>query len=87
MSPVESMAAGKPVIGVKEGGLLETVVNGETGLLLNPDPSPQDIIDLVKTFNAQEARSMRTACEIRSKIFRKENFIEKMKTILDQKPS
>ncbi len=34
MSPVESMAAGKPVIGVAEGGLLETVLNGETGLLL-----------------------------------------------------
>jgi len=28
MSPVESMAAGKPVIGVQEGGLLETVGEG-----------------------------------------------------------
>jgi len=28
ISPVESMAAGKPVIGVKEGGLLETVGEG-----------------------------------------------------------
>ena len=34
MSPVESMAAGKPVIGVAEGGLLETVVQGETGYLI-----------------------------------------------------
>ncbi len=31
MSPVEAMAAGKPVIGVAEGGLLETVLPGETG--------------------------------------------------------
>ena len=31
ISPVESMAAGKPVIGVREGGVLETVVHGETG--------------------------------------------------------
>jgi glycosyltransferase involved in cell wall biosynthesis len=30
MSPVESMAAGKPVIGVQEGGLLETVGEGES---------------------------------------------------------
>ena len=29
ISPVESMAAGKPVIGVQEGGLLETVGGGE----------------------------------------------------------
>ncbi|MDH3360253.1 MAG: glycosyltransferase, partial [Desulfobulbaceae bacterium] len=36
MSPVESMAAGKPVIGVAEGGLCESVVDGETGLLFDP---------------------------------------------------
>ena len=36
MSPVKSMAAGKPVIGVADGGLLETVVDGETGILLPP---------------------------------------------------
>lgn len=35
MSPVEAMAAGKPVIGVAEGGLLETVVPGETGVLID----------------------------------------------------
>jgi len=29
ISPVESMAAGKPVIGVQEGGLLETVGDGD----------------------------------------------------------
>ena len=33
MSPVESMAAGKPVIGYGEGGLLETIINGEAGWL------------------------------------------------------
>ena len=39
MSPVESMAAGKPVIGVAEGGLLETIVHKETGFLLQPNPN------------------------------------------------
>ncbi len=34
MSPVESMAAGKPVIGVAEGGLLETIVPGRDGGVL-----------------------------------------------------
>lgn len=43
MSPVESMAAGKPVIGVREGGLIETVMDGETGILLNADPSIEQI--------------------------------------------
>lgn len=30
MSPVESMSAGKPVIGVDDGGLKETIIDGKT---------------------------------------------------------
>jgi glycosyltransferase involved in cell wall biosynthesis len=36
--PLESMACGTPVIGVREGGIRETVVHGETGLLLERNP-------------------------------------------------
>lgn len=35
--PLEAGAAGKPVIAVKEGGCMETVVDGKTGFLVNPD--------------------------------------------------
>ena len=35
MTPLEAMARGKPVISVDEGGFTETVVNGETGLLVD----------------------------------------------------
>jgi len=35
--PLEAMACGTPVIGVKEGGIRETIVDGETGLLINRD--------------------------------------------------
>ncbi len=34
--PVEAQASGKPVVGVDEGGLRETVLHGETGLLVQP---------------------------------------------------
>lgn len=34
MSPVESMACGTPVIGVDEGGLKETIIDGKTGKLI-----------------------------------------------------
>jgi glycosyltransferase involved in cell wall biosynthesis len=33
--PVEAMACGTPVVGLRRGGLLETVVDGETGYLLD----------------------------------------------------
>ena len=34
MTPVESMACGVPVIGVNDGGLKESVLNGKTGILI-----------------------------------------------------
>lgn len=35
--PLESMACGTPVVGVAEGGIRETVVNGVTGILVERD--------------------------------------------------
>lgn len=36
ITPVEAMASGKPVVATKEGGYLETVIDGYTGLLVSP---------------------------------------------------
>ena len=36
--PIESMACGTPVVGVREGGVRETIVHGVTGLLTERDP-------------------------------------------------
>ena len=69
LSPVESMAAGKPVIGVAEGGLNETILDGETGLLLPSNPTQQDVMDAVQRLNADTAASMRERCEQRAKNF------------------
>lgn len=35
IAPVEAMAAGKPVIGIRAGGVAETVIDGETGVLFD----------------------------------------------------
>ena len=37
IAAVEAQAAGRPVVGVAAGGLMETVVPGRTGLLVAPD--------------------------------------------------
>ena len=39
MTPVEAMASGKVVLAVDDGGYRESVVPGETGFLLPPDPA------------------------------------------------
>jgi len=82
MSPVESMAAGKPVIGVREGGLLETVVHGETGFLIPPDPSEEDLIEAVQKIGAKTFLGMRGACEARARQFDKEIFLDKISAVL-----
>jgi len=45
--PVEAQACGTPVIGLRRGGLLETVVEGETGFLVD-STDPADYVPLVR---------------------------------------
>jgi len=82
ISPVESMAAGKPVIGVREGGLLETVAHEETGFLIPSNPSEEDLIEAVQKMGTETARAMRGACEARAPQFDKKIFVEKMHAVL-----
>jgi glycosyltransferase involved in cell wall biosynthesis len=47
ISPVQSLAAGKPVIGVNEGGVVETVRETADGVLISTPPSAAKIRDAV----------------------------------------
>jgi len=48
--PVEAMAAGRPVIGLGRGGLLETVVDGQTGMFF-PESTPESLMGAVMNFS------------------------------------
>ena len=82
ISPVESMAAGKPVIGSGEGGLLETVIHGETGWLSSPNISVEELVQMLDAANPKLTRSMRFSCEKQATGFRTELFINKIKDSL-----
>ncbi len=86
MSPVEAMAAGKPVIGVADGGLLETIVPQQTGLLLSAQPCLDELIAAVKALDTQTAVAMRAACEARARLFSQENFLQQMYNLMFNKP-
>ena len=82
ISPVESMAAGKPVIGVDEGGVKESVLAGETGLLCPAQPKVSDIVAAVTQMSPEYALSMKHQCQQRAQLFSAEIFIDKMTQLL-----
>lgn len=83
MSPVESMAAGKPVLGVREGGLQESILPGQTGLLIRPDPGPEDLAAAVRELTPQRAKTMRQACEEQARQFDTRIFLQKMRQLVE----
>jgi glycosyltransferase involved in cell wall biosynthesis len=82
MSTVEAMAAGKPIVGVNEGGLKESMIDGVTGLLLPPDPSVDMIVKAISTLSAQASAAMRTACENRAARFSEARFLSEVRDLL-----
>ncbi len=84
MSPVESMKAGKPVIGVAEGGLRETIIHQKTGLLLPPDFQIKDICRAVRSLTKEKALAMRKDCEERARLFTAEEFGQRVKKIIQR---
>lgn len=53
ITPLEAMAAGRPVIAYRGGGALETVVEGETGVFFESQDE-QSLIDAVRAFKPEE---------------------------------
>jgi glycosyltransferase involved in cell wall biosynthesis len=50
ITPLEAMASGTPVIAFKEGGALETVIDGETGLFFK-EQTKESLVEVLKNFD------------------------------------
>jgi glycosyltransferase involved in cell wall biosynthesis len=59
MIPVEAQACGTPVLGLRRGGLLETVVEGETGFLVD-SRDPGAYVPLVRRLDDLAPERMAT---------------------------
>ncbi len=81
MASVEAMASGKPVVGVKEGGCLETVVDGSTGLLVKPEvPEIVNAINII----SREPSKYKEKCMEQARKFNVDIFLDKMKKEIDE---
>jgi len=78
MTQIELMAAGKPVIGVEEGGLLETVIDGETGIMLPPNPTVDDLVTAIENLTLEKVILMKDKCIEQANKFSDTVFYEKI---------
>jgi glycosyltransferase involved in cell wall biosynthesis len=53
ITPLEAMASGKPVVATREGGYMETVVDGYTGIMVGPNAD--EIVEAVGTLSIEPA--------------------------------
>lgn len=74
--PVEAMAAGTPVVGLREGGTSETVLDGTTGVLLESFASPAALAAAV----AAAADLDRAACREHARRFGRRTFDDRIRT-------
>ncbi|MFA6485792.1 MAG: glycosyltransferase [Candidatus Magasanikbacteria bacterium] len=79
MSPVESMTAGKPVIGVAEGGLLEIIEDQKNGVMLPADPTENDLIQAVDELTPAKALAMEQNCYATARKFTEAEFARKVR--------
>ncbi len=83
MVPVEAMAYGTPVIALGQGGVLETVVDGETGILFH-EPRVENLIVAIKKF-IKIKKDWTKECHNQAKKFSKDQFMKQLKSFVAEK--
>jgi len=78
---VEAQASGRPVIGLRAGGVLETVVEGRTGVFYD-EPTPESLIAAVQGFDPLSIDP--EACVANARRFGRDAFSERFMAIVEQ---
>ncbi len=81
MTAVEAMAAGKPVIALRQGGVKESVVDGETGIFFD-EATVDSLVNAIKQFEKKKFDTNKILKQ--SKEFSKEKFETGIKAIVEK---
>jgi glycosyltransferase involved in cell wall biosynthesis len=79
--PVEAQACGRPVVALARGGALETVVDGETGVLF-PEPSAASLAAALE--RVQRLRLDPARVRAHAERFSRDRYLEDMRAIVDE---
>ncbi|MFA6106973.1 MAG: glycosyltransferase [Patescibacteria group bacterium] len=82
ITQLEANAAGKPYLGAREGGLIESTLDGRTGILVKADPDESDIISAVKTMTPGWCAERRQDCEEHAKTYDAEIFFSRVESLI-----
>jgi glycosyltransferase involved in cell wall biosynthesis len=82
VTPVEAMAAGRPVIAFRGGGYLESVIEGKTGVFFN-SPKVEVLASVLKEFEPGKFKP--EDCRAQARKFSKERFKKKIKQLIKEK--
>jgi len=81
ITPVEAMAAGRPVIAYRGGGYLETVVEGKTGVFFK-EATARGLVRGIRDFREVEGKIKPQDCRKQAEKFSKQRFINQIREFL-----
>lgn len=84
MCAVESLAAGKPVLAARAGGLAEICASPDYSHALPADPEPHHVCEAVARCTAATAAAMRGACQHRAEDFSLPRFIREIHEMMEK---
>src|SRR3989344_4590569 len=73
LTPIEAMSFGKPVVALRQGGAVETVIEGQTGEFFD-DPIPETLADAIRRLNENYANYNSETIKAQASLFSHEKF-------------
>ncbi len=80
--PVEALSFGKPVIALRQGGVVESVVEGKTGEFFN-EPTVEGLVEVLRKFKPEKYKP--EDCQAQAQKFSKERFKREIKEFVEEK--
>jgi glycosyltransferase involved in cell wall biosynthesis len=84
ITPLEAQASGRPVIAYRRGGVLETVVDGVTGLFFDRQ-EPESLIEAIEEFERRLTTWNPARCRAQAERFSPERFRTELQAFLVRK--
>ena len=83
MTHLEANSAGKPYLGVREGGLIESTIENKTGILISKNPKCADVISGINIMTKKWCESKKDICIKHAEQYHSQVFFKKIKNIIN----